>query len=103
AEDGIRDKLVTGVQTCALPILAVVGAGTIGLLVARLCARLPGADVSVVDVAPSRSDLVAALGVKFETPATAPADCDIVFHASGKIGRASCRERGWMWGGRGAV
>src|SRR2546425_12228185 len=23
AEDGIRDKLVTGVQTCALPILAV--------------------------------------------------------------------------------
>src|SRR5687767_3707720 len=24
AEDGIRDKLVTGVQTCALPILAMV-------------------------------------------------------------------------------
>src|SRR2546425_5685890 len=27
AEDGIRDKLVTGVQTCALPILGRVGAG----------------------------------------------------------------------------
>src|SRR5205823_8647628 len=25
AEDGIRDKLVTGVQTCALPILSVHG------------------------------------------------------------------------------
>src|SRR5205823_11808380 len=25
AEDGIRDKLVTGVQTCALPILCVCG------------------------------------------------------------------------------
>src|SRR5687767_11360162 len=25
AEDGIRDKLVTGVQTCALPILAIFG------------------------------------------------------------------------------
>src|SRR5205823_7475427 len=25
AEDGIRDKLVTGVQTCALPILADLG------------------------------------------------------------------------------
>src|SRR3989441_12846601 len=25
AEDGIRDKLVTGVQTCALPILATRG------------------------------------------------------------------------------
>src|SRR5205823_10424819 len=27
AEDGIRDKLVTGVQTCALPIFAGTGAG----------------------------------------------------------------------------
>src|SRR5205823_8379951 len=27
AEDGIRDKLVTGVQTCALPILAWQRAG----------------------------------------------------------------------------
>src|SRR5687767_15198792 len=31
AEDGIRDKLVTGVQTCALPILTsgLSGAGTL--------------------------------------------------------------------------
>src|SRR6478609_9898389 len=29
AEDGIRDKLVTGVQTCALPILAI---GTIAYI-----------------------------------------------------------------------
>src|SRR5260370_21052427 len=28
AEDGIRDSSVTGVQTCALPILEVVGAQT---------------------------------------------------------------------------
>src|SRR2546425_7038349 len=27
AEDGIRDKLVTGVQTCALPISLVIRAG----------------------------------------------------------------------------
>src|SRR3989441_13204994 len=27
AEDGIRDKLVTGVQTCALPICLTVGDG----------------------------------------------------------------------------
>src|SRR5687767_15884756 len=32
AEDGIRDKLVTGVQTCALPILALgVGAYSVGI------------------------------------------------------------------------
>src|SRR5438552_12815655 len=28
AEDGIRDDLVTGVQTCALPILGAVGLGS---------------------------------------------------------------------------
>src|SRR2546425_8566014 len=30
AEDGIRDKLVTGVQTCALPIYSSGGGGKIG-------------------------------------------------------------------------
>src|SRR5205823_6968759 len=31
AEDGIRDKLVTGVQTCALPIYLFAGSGALGL------------------------------------------------------------------------
>src|SRR2546425_4601159 len=35
AEDGIRDKLVTGVQTCALPIWFLVAAGLMGA--ASLC------------------------------------------------------------------
>src|SRR5258708_16537201 len=30
AEDGIRDDLVTGVQTCALPILAIAGHEDVG-------------------------------------------------------------------------
>src|SRR5687767_15250606 len=30
AEDGIRDKLVTGVQTCALPILHLIARGAPG-------------------------------------------------------------------------
>ena len=63
--------------------IAVVGAGTVGLLVARLCARLPGAEVTVVDTAEARGKLVDALGGKFASPAAAPADCDLVFHASG--------------------
>src|SRR5205823_9108403 len=33
AEDGIRDKLVTGVQTCALPILCVLFAHSETLVV----------------------------------------------------------------------
>src|SRR2546430_16500412 len=37
AEDGIRDLTVTGVQTCALPILAIaLSGGRVGLVVAAL-------------------------------------------------------------------
>src|SRR2546429_7364242 len=36
AEDGIRDVAVTGVQTCALPILAIAGAVCGGFLAAAL-------------------------------------------------------------------
>jgi NADPH:quinone reductase-like Zn-dependent oxidoreductase len=63
--------------------IAVVGGGTVGLLVARLCARLPGAEVTVVDIAPACAALAQALGARFALPDAAPADCDLVFHASG--------------------
>src|SRR5205823_8830012 len=40
AEDGIRDKLVTGVQTCALPILASLGSiAFVALLIRRETGR----------------------------------------------------------------
>lgn len=62
--------------------IAVVGAGTVGALVARLCARLPGARVTLVDTNSDRAGLAAALGCAFAAPADAPADCDVVVHAS---------------------
>jgi NADPH:quinone reductase-like Zn-dependent oxidoreductase len=62
--------------------IAVVGGGTLGLLVARLCARLPGAEVTIVDVAPARAALARSLGARFVLPDGAPPDCDVVFHAS---------------------
>ena len=62
--------------------IAVVGGGTVGLLVARLCARMPGAEVTVVDVAGGRARLAKALGARFVLPDAGPQDCDIVFHAS---------------------
>src|SRR5437868_11520253 len=69
AEDGIRDRNVTGVQTCALPILA-----------AR--AR----EIATPRAAPGR----VARG-DFKTGCA---------RARGReIGRASCRERVWMWVG----
>jgi NADPH:quinone reductase-like Zn-dependent oxidoreductase len=63
--------------------IAVVGGGLIGLLIARLCAALPGAQVTVVDIAPSRGELARAMGARFAAPGDAPGDCDLVFHASG--------------------
>lgn len=63
--------------------IAVVGAGVVGALVAWLCGRLPGAEVTLVDVEPSRAELARTLGVGFAAPAAAPGDCDLVVHASG--------------------
>jgi 2-desacetyl-2-hydroxyethyl bacteriochlorophyllide A dehydrogenase len=63
--------------------IAIVGAGVVGALVARLCAALPGAHVTLVDVAAHRATLAHRLGVRFAPPEGAPRDCDVVFHASG--------------------
>jgi NADPH:quinone reductase-like Zn-dependent oxidoreductase len=63
--------------------IAIVGGGLVGLLVAYLCARLPGAEVTVVDVAPARAEFAHAIGARFAGPDAATADCDLVFHASG--------------------
>ncbi|MBI5112451.1 MAG: zinc-binding alcohol dehydrogenase [Rhodovulum sp.] len=62
--------------------IAVVGAGVVGLLVAHLCAGIPGTEVTVVDVAPERAATAAALGLAFAAPAAAADDCDLVVHAS---------------------
>jgi hypothetical protein len=68
----------------ALPCdrVAVVGAGVVGALVAWLCARLPGSQVTLVDIDPARSAVAAALGCDFALPEASPADCDVVVHAS---------------------
>jgi len=63
--------------------IAVVGAGVVGSLVAYLCGRLPGAEVTLVDINPARAELAATLGVEFAEPVAAPRDCDLVVHASG--------------------
>src|SRR5262249_1454521 len=63
--------------------VAVVGAGVVGALVAYLCGRLPGTQVTLIDVDPARARLAAALGVGFAAPGAAPPDGDLVVHASG--------------------
>jgi hypothetical protein len=63
--------------------IAVVGAGVVGALVAWLCGRIPAAQVTLVDVLPSRAALAQHLRVAFALPLDGPADCDLVVHTSG--------------------
>ncbi len=61
----------------------VIGGGIVGLLTAYLAGRIPGTNVTLVDVATTREPLAKALGVAFARPDSAPAgEADVVFHAS---------------------
>jgi len=70
----------------AAPLLGdrvtVVGAGMVGCSVARLLAGTPGAEVTLVDIDPTRSEVAAALGVDFALPAGATDGRDLVVHTS---------------------
>src|SRR5205823_10306280 len=81
AEDGIRDKLVTGVKTCALPI----------------CLRAHRVDRGSGGADEDDSRLLAFLGERGILGEEAVTGVDR------QIGRASCRERGWMSEGEGAL
>lgn len=62
--------------------IVIVGGGVLGLLTGWLAARLPGADVTLVDVESSRRAVAEELGLRFALPDAAPQDVDLVFHAS---------------------
>ena len=64
--------------------IAVVGAGTLGLLVTWLAARLPGCSVEAIDTQPARRAVAEQLGAGFALPDTAQGDADLVLHASGQ-------------------
>ncbi len=63
--------------------VVVIGAGTVGCLVAWLAGRIPGCDVQLVDVNPKRAAVARALRVGFSGPMVAANDADVVIHASG--------------------
>src|SRR6266536_5602118 len=99
AEDGIRDPLVTGVQTCALPILgdtvAIFGQGSMGLeclQVARNCCAGKIITVDVRDEACQKSlelGADASINAKQDDPVAAIRDltegngADVVFECAG--------------------
>lgn len=65
--------------------VTVVGGGLVGLLVAFLSAKIPGVQVTLVDVNADRRALAQTLGCRFALPGEAEAsacDSDVVIHAS---------------------
>ncbi len=63
--------------------IAVVGAGTVGCLVAWLAAQIPGTQVELIDVNAEKAAIAQSLGARYATPDTATRDADLVIHASG--------------------
>ena len=62
--------------------MLVIGAGVVGLLAASLLARVPATEVTVVDMNPARAALAERLGCAFASPEAAPADQELIVHAS---------------------
>src|SRR5207249_8410732 len=78
AEDGIRDRNVTGVQTCALPISCLLDADS-----TRRWSLILGCGLAII--APLAANRLAPLRLHLHVP--------LLLLASAEIGRASCRER----------
>ncbi len=80
------ETAVNGVWDAAPQIgdrIAVIGAGTVGCLVAWLTGRIVGCEVELVDVNPQRASIANQLGVRFCAPDRVSENADIVIHASG--------------------
>src|SRR5207244_4990210 len=101
AEDGIRDDLVTGVQTCDLPISggredlkrrSVFGIATVCDKGSKKPPDPAGQDVFTCDNQKQHAD--------HETPEKGSSLVPVAYR---QIGRASCRARGYRSRGRGAV
>jgi threonine dehydrogenase-like Zn-dependent dehydrogenase len=81
-------NMETALNLCwdAVPLagerVLVIGAGVVGLLSASLLARFPAAAVTVVDVNPARETLARQFGCAFASPEAAPADQELIVHAS---------------------
>src|SRR5207248_6169107 len=89
AEDGIRDRTVTGVQTCALPISMSRSQGGLGIglsLVKRLVDMHGGSIEAKSDGPGQGSEFTVRLPLVVEGSPTERTPVE-------EIGRASCRER----------
>jgi threonine dehydrogenase-like Zn-dependent dehydrogenase len=70
--------------------IIVVGAGVVGLLIGYLASRLPGADVTLVDIDLDRRGIARGLGCRFRKPIDTPSNADVVFHTSATAAGLAC-------------
>src|SRR5206468_5463462 len=92
AEDGIRDLIVTGVQTCALPICRFVTRATASIMSGLRAARGLGT-AAVTTLTATAVSATARTRVCCTSFCGVPGSIRQLTVA--EIGRASCRERGW--------
>ena len=62
--------------------IVIVGTGVVGALTGYLASKLPGAEVTLMDINPDRAALADTLGCAFARPQDAPVDCDVAIHMS---------------------
>ena len=62
--------------------ILVIGGGVVGLLAAALLARIPASVVTVIDTNPARARPAQAMGCHFAFPKDAPAEQELIVHAS---------------------
>src|SRR5438552_8863892 len=94
AEDGIRDDLVTGVQTCALPISPIKTPNPFNTFTPHniLNTRTDGAD---------NLNQSLTIGDTLLMGPNAVQSFRFAYNRAAEIGRASCRERVEIWEGDG--
>jgi len=73
--------------------MLVIGAGVVGLLTAALLARFPGGRVTVVDPNARRASIARRFGCGFAAPDAAPAEQELIVHASGTEAGLRCALR----------
>ena len=62
--------------------IAIIGGGLVGLLITFLASRLPGADVTLIDINPERARFAASFGATFRLPDEAGENYQIIIHTS---------------------
>ena len=79
------ETAINGVWDATLRIgdrVAVIGAGTLGCLIAWLVGQVPGVCVELIDIDASKQAIARALGVAFVSPDKAAHEADLVMHCS---------------------